>query len=122
LLGFFGHKAAYPIKDLEAVKPWLDFAQILGQVHPKAPAPQLVTVPTQGTVLEAIVAECDACEDFIRQSRVLDLRTQEAKTKQEESESDRRERRLAANDLTEFGAGLGGDINITVNKPAEPPT
>jgi hypothetical protein len=121
LLGFFGHKAAYPIKNLEAVKSWLDFEQILRQVEPATPAPQLVTLPTQGTVLEAIVAECDACEDFIRQSRVLDLRTQEAKSKQEEAEADRRERRLTANDLTEFGQGLGGDINITVNKPAEPP-
>ena len=94
LLGFFGHKAAYPISDLDAVKPWLDFEELKRQVQPATPAPQLVTLPTHGTVLEAILAECDACEDFIRQSRTLDLRTQEAKTRQEEAEARRRQMRL----------------------------
>lgn len=118
LLGFLGHKAAYPIKDLEAVKPWLDFEALQREVQPVTRAPQLVTLPTQGTVLEAIVAECDACDDFIRQSRVLDLRTQEAKTKQAEAEARRRELRLSGNDLTEFGDLAGDDVNITVNRSA----
>lgn len=94
LLGFLGHKAAYPINNIDAVKYWVDFRQLLNDVQPTTPQPQLITLPTQGTVLETIVAECDACEDFIQKSRVFDLRTQEAKAKQEEAEARRRKMRL----------------------------
>jgi len=125
LLGFFGHKAAYPIKDLEAVKPWLDFDALEREVQPATRPPQLVTLPTQGTVLEAVVAECDACEDFIRQSRILELRTQEAKAEQQEAESRRRLMRLDSQppDLSDPQSTVaGGRVVINVDDDAPAPS
>jgi hypothetical protein len=123
LLGFLGHKAAYPIKDLDAVKPWLDFEHLQREMQMVIHPPQLVTLPTQGTVLEAIVAECDACEDFIQQSRVLDVRTQEAKTQQQEAEARRRQMRLDNDppDLSDPQTTLAGGrvvINVDNDEPS----
>lgn len=35
----------------------------------KAGKPWLVTIPTPATLMEAIVGECDACEEFIQSRR-----------------------------------------------------
>lgn len=53
-----------------------------------------MTLPTQGTVLESIVGDCDSCEDFIQQSRLIDLRVQEANARQKEQEANRQKLRL----------------------------
>jgi len=115
LRGFLGHKAAYPINDLEAVKPWIDFDEMKKTISIPPGEPQLVTLPTQGTILEAIIGECDACEDFIQQSRVLDLRTQDAKTRQEESEAARFEKRVESGDYSDPKALTAGKVVINID-------
>jgi hypothetical protein len=126
LVGFLGHKAAYPIREagLEAVKPWIDFpaltSQALDVLRADEPPPALITLPTHGTILEAIVGECDACEDFIRQSRIIDLRVQEAKAQAEESEAARYRKRVETGDYADPKALSAGQVVITVG--GNPPT
>jgi hypothetical protein len=105
LLGFHADKAAYPLRQTANLQSALDLDKVLAEarkeVEAEPPPPTLVSVPTPGVLLEAMTGQCDACEDFIRESRVIDLRAQEAKASQEEAEADRRKQRLAANDLSE---------------------
>jgi len=117
VLGFLGHKAAYPINNLEAVNRWIDFNEMKKTISIPPGEPQLVTMPTHGTVLEAMVGACDACEDFIQQSRVIDLRVQEAKTKQEEAEAKRRDMRLEAQppDLSDPISSATGKVIINID-------
>lgn len=121
MLGFLGHKAAFRVLVREAVKPQIDFDAIISQVPPEAAsAPQLITLPTQGTLLEAMVGECDACEDFIQQSRVLDLRVQEAKAKREESEANRYAKRVEGGDYSDPKTPPGGKVIVNVDDNAPP--
>lgn len=112
ILGFVGEKAAYPIADFEEVDKWakqvldVSLTDLISEIKKKyeknyTPEPQLVTQPTQGTVLEATVGQCDACEDFIQQSRLIDLRVQEANAKQEESEANRLEKKVESGDYSD---------------------
>jgi hypothetical protein len=125
VLGFLGHKQAFAITNLDAVSRVVDFAalmeQVTAQFEADVPAPRLVTMPTGGTVLEAMVGECDACEDFIEQSRVFDLRVQAAKAAQEESEAVRRQMRLGLTppDLDFPGGSTASNVSVNVN-PASP--
>ena len=120
VLGFLGHKEAFAIAD-PAVITAVDFPTLIGQVQQdlaaEQPAAWLVSLPTPGSVLESIVGECDACEDFIQQSRVIDLRMQDAKTKQEETEAQRRAMRLAATppDLSSPTPISAGSVTIAIN-------
>jgi len=99
LLGFFVDRAAYPLRDPADIT-YVDLEKVVTAaqkvVDQKTSPPILVTLPTLGLLLEAVTGQCNACETFIDESRVLDLRTQEAKARQEEAEALRRERRLAA--------------------------
>jgi len=128
VLGFNGNKAAYPITDIQALKEWLkanlpnmeDFEEkikeIKEEVEQNEPQPQLITLPTPGTVLEAMVGQCDACEDFIQQSRLIDLRTQEAKARQEESEAKRYEKRVETEDFSDPNVPEAGKFIIKIEK------
>jgi len=115
LLGFLGHKAAYPINDLEAVKRWIDFNEMKKTISIPLGEPQLVTMPTHGTILEAMVGECDACEDFIQQSRLIDLRVQEAKAKEEESEANRYQKRVESGDYSDPKTLTAGKVVISID-------
>jgi hypothetical protein len=99
LLGFYGDRAAYPLRDVSTIAE-VNLADVIGEadkeVRGAKDAPFLISMPTPGLLLEAIVGDCNACEDFIERSRLLDLRQQEAKARQEEAEADRRAQRLAA--------------------------
>lgn len=99
LLGFYGDRAASPLKDVSMVTE-VNLGDVIGEaekeIRDAKDEPFLISMPTPGLVLEAIVGDCNACEDFIEQSRLLDLRQQEAKARQEEAEADRRAQRLAA--------------------------
>jgi hypothetical protein len=118
LLGFLGHKSALPITDLESVKRWVDFPALISDVTTSMahdePPPQLIAMPTQGTVLEAILGTCDGCEDFIRESRVIDLRVQDAKARQEESEAGRFEKRVESGDYSDPKVLAGGKVVISI--------
>jgi hypothetical protein len=63
--------------------------------------PAKVTLPTPGIALEARLGQCDACEEFIDESRELELKRRAAEVliaeehaAQEQSETKRYEKRL----------------------------
>jgi len=120
IVGFLGHKAAYPIRDaaLELLKPSIDLADLVQKARDELarerPPEQWITLPTHGTILEAMVGECDACEDFIKRSRVIDLRVQEAKAQEEESEAVRYQRRVETGDYSDPKTLASGQVVITV--------
>jgi len=123
ILGFVAHKAAYPVSDPGAVKAWVDIEAETKNLPTGPGEPQLITLPTQGTILEAVVGKCDACEDFIQKSRILDLRTQEAKAREEETEARRRELRVDAQppDLSDPLCCTKGSVSISINEPKNTP-
>jgi hypothetical protein len=119
ILGFVGEKAAYPLVDVEAVKQWINFPKLIKTVtdNPAPTAePQLITIPTRGTVLEALIGECDGCEQYIRESRVIDLKLRNAKAAQEAEEGRRRKLRLDAQppDLSDPINVKGGRVIVNV--------
>ncbi len=123
LLGFVGHKAAYAVINLEELKRWVNFKGIMDQVEVGNKEPQLITLPTLGTVLEAMVGQCDSCEEFIQKSRVFDLRTQEAKARQEESEANRYEKRVENEEYSDPDLQTAGKVVINIDgQEAEPST
>jgi hypothetical protein len=123
VIGFLGHKAAFPIVNLEALLPQVDFKTIIDQTPAEEPtAPQLITLPTSGALLEAMVGECDACEEFIRKSRLIDLRLQEAKAAEEESEATRYAKRIEGGDYSDPKTLSTGQVVITVGAAQSPPT
>jgi hypothetical protein len=111
ILGFLGDRTAYPIVDPDAVRRFLgalDAEKVRGDFDKEADRPVLVTHPTPGTVVETILGECDACEEYIRDSREIDLRRQRGLAGQAEAEARRRRMRLDASppdlsDPTEHG-------------------
>ncbi len=118
LLGFYGDRAAYPLRDIKAV-PELPLEEIIKGADEEIQTehtPMLITLPTPGLVLEATVGQCDACEDFIDNSRVIELRQQEAKARQEEAEAGRREARLVATppDLSDPHPTAPAEIRVTI--------
>ena len=125
VVGFLGHKEAFVIADPGAIKA-VDFPTLINQVLQDAaanqPEPWLVSLPTDGSLLEAIVGQCDGCEDFIQQSRVIDLRVQGAKAQQEEAEAQRRTMRLNETppDLSTPGPTGGENVTVNIGSPAQP--
>jgi hypothetical protein len=123
VLGFLGHKQAFAVTKPEQINPPI-FADLISQVtadfDKNAPAPRLIALPTGGTILESIVGQCDGCEDFIQQSRLIDLRSQDAKAQQEEAEAKRRQLRLAATppDLSAPDATAGQNVTVNVGGTA----
>lgn len=106
ILGFEDDKAIHPLTDLAAVKKFLDFEKLTKDVRASSIAPQTthLSLPTPGTVLESLLGQCDALEDYIVQSRALELRQKAAEAAQDEAEVERRRQRLGASppELGEF--------------------
>ena len=104
LIGFYADKAAYPLRRIKGLQDDVDLADVLADVDKliaEGPPPSmLVTMPTPGTLMEAIVGECDACETYIRDSRAIDLREQAARASQAEVEAVRRQTQIDQGDLT----------------------
>lgn len=71
----------------------------------------------QGTILEAIVGDCDACEDFVRKSRELDVRLQTANADKEASEATRFRTRLeqVPPDLSDPRGLSAGKVTIAID-------
>jgi hypothetical protein len=105
LLGFHADKAAYPLRQTSGLQDELDLEKVLAEarqlISDKPPSPTLVSLPTPGMVMEAITGRCDACEEYIQDSRLIDLRSQEAKAVQEEAEAERRRKRVDQNVLSD---------------------
>lgn len=74
-LGFVGERAAFPLRaDAPGVAQWYkDHVTDNPGLGDPAP-PRTVTLPGPGVALEPRLGTCDACEDFIRDHRALDLR------------------------------------------------
>jgi hypothetical protein len=68
-------------------------------------------------------APCDGCEDFIAESRKIELRTNGAKASQEESEAERRKARLGSTppDLAEFVTPATQALRVEVSGPPTSP-
>lgn len=90
-------------------------------------APLRVVVPTPGMVLEARLGQCDACEDFIKQHRLLDLKVRQeeveqaaARSRQERAEAKRREDRLKQDPpLLDDPSPKPAAIAVNVTQPPE---
>lgn len=125
ILGFLGHKVAFRLINADAVSDQIDFAALASGVALEERPAQLITVPTQGTILEASIGQCDACETFIQESRIIDLQVQRANAAKADLESRRLQMRLDANppDLSDPGASTGKTVTVTVDggAPAIPP-
>ncbi len=124
VLGFLGHKQGFAVIEPQAIKA-IDFNGVISTVREQfdadPPAPRLLTLPTGGTILEAIVGECDGCEEYVHQSRAIDLRLQEAKAKQEEVEASRREMRLNAEPPDLSDPNATGSAKVIVNVDGQQP-
>jgi len=74
LLGFYGDRAAYPLRDTKTITE-VNLDQMLKgatkEIQGAKNAPVLISMPTPGLLLEAVVGKCSACEEFIEQSRVM---------------------------------------------------
>lgn len=125
LLGFYADRSGYPLRHLDAVTD-VDLSEVLGEAEEEIRSaeqpPVLISMPTPGIVLEASLGACNACEDFIRSSRTLDLRTQEAQAQQAEAEADRRAARLAAGDLSAPDHPEAGRLVVEVRSPGDTDT
>lgn len=113
LLGFYGNLGAFPLRDA-AIVDEMDLDALLHQlqedIDQAIPEPVLITMPTPGVLMEAVTGECDACEDYIHDGRTIDLRIQAARASQEEAEADRRQQRVAQNDLSDPAPSPGALI------------
>lgn len=101
-LGFVGSRAAFPLRaDASGVAQWYkDHVTDNPGLGDPAP-PRTVTLPGPGVSMEPRLGACDACEDFIRDHRALDLTHRRAevaaarqRARQERSETRRYQLRL----------------------------
>lgn len=98
-IGMVGHRLAFPVStDYPGAQEFI--AGIFGDKLPP-PRTEEVTLPTTAITMEARLGSCDGCEEFIRDSRAIDLRTRKAAARrdeaiavQEEKEASRRQARL----------------------------
>jgi len=104
-IGFIEGKAAYPITQPELFERWFKFSDLEGikeKWESTKREPLKVSLPTSGLITEATVGQCNACEDYIIESRLIDLRQRGALASQEEAEAKRREERIEAGQLDPF--------------------
>ena len=124
LLGFLADRAAYPLIDITAADGVRDLGAILDEIRKGIPdqhdEPILVTHPTPGTVVETVLGECDACETYIEQSRLIDLRQRGARADQEVEEARRRQMRLDKQppDLSDFIPFNEGRVVVNIDNDA----
>lgn len=136
VIGFYGKYVAFPLINVSIFAKRLDIPKLIKLLNSNIPAAvsDLVTIPTSSTILEGKLGDCDLCEDYIDQSRLADVRQQNAKAALDEAEANyknsrtavsdmealRRQERIAAGDLSDpighSNANL--DINLTTNSDA----
>lgn len=97
-IAFYGDKVALRIVHLEDASRLLgldlesivDAADNLEEPHDQS----IVTLPVAATVMESRVGECNSCEEYIRESRRIELIRVDAVASQQRSEAARRTMRL----------------------------
>lgn len=127
--GFHGSRGAVRVTDLEWLRSQgaFDWQQELADALaglPAAAAPDLITLPTQGMVVEPALGRCDGCEDFVAEHRRLDLDNKRAevagaqgRAAQAAEEARRLKLRNDAGTLTDPTPYEGGSTSVTVNSP-----
>jgi len=94
--GFVGIRAAVKVTDLDWVKDegGLDWQAMVDKaVRDSAGAAEseLITLPTQGMVVEPALGQCCACEDFVQEHRKLDLDYRAAEVRLAQAKADQAE-------------------------------
>lgn len=105
-IGFVGEKAAFPLLNPRLLNTYFD-ADLLDKVVKDIKSnfrqdPMTITLPTPGPIAEVALGQCCGCEDYIVESRAIDLRQQTAEAGQKQAEADRRMARIAAGNLDPF--------------------
>jgi|GEM_PF-1920252 len=123
--GFVGIRAAVKVTDLDWVKDegGLDWQAMVDKaVRDSAGAAEseLITLPTQGMVVEPALGQCCACEDFVQEHRKLDLdyraaevRLAQAKADQAEQEVARFKKRVDAGELGDPTPFEGASVTVS---------
>lgn len=105
-IGFVGMKAAFPLLDPKLLKTYFDPESIqkaAKDIESNAKQePMAINLPTPGPITEVTLGQCCGCEDYIVESRLIDIRHRGALASQEEAEANRRERRIDAGQLEPF--------------------
>jgi hypothetical protein len=93
-IGMIDHCLAFPISasTVPSVEDVID--GLFGAQDSPFVRAEEITLPTTAVTMEARLGTCDACEDFIHESRKIDLRSQSAAADQAQAEADRRRARL----------------------------
>lgn len=95
-VGFYGDRLAFPValSAHEELKQWFT-SNLANNAEVTAIAGERpVSLPTPGIAVESRLGQCDACEDFIREQRAIELRTRAAQAAKEEREAERYAQRL----------------------------
>jgi hypothetical protein len=106
-IGVVNGKLAFPVNlddaiaadpsTLSALATWFDTLIRDNTDLDDGPAPSVMSLPTPAITLETRLGTCDACEEFIEESRHADLRKRRAEAKRMEQEAHRLELRLQQN-------------------------
>ena len=116
-MGMVASKLAFPVNlddlpaaaspaTVTALRAWFD-RMIRNNVElDRGPPSTVVSLPTPGIALETRLGGCDGCEDFIDETRKIDLRQRAALASQAESEANRyaARRQLVPPDLSDPSA------------------
>lgn len=140
-IGFVEDKAAYPVQFSDALRRFFpidnngetslkDFlARLKEKFNDQSRQTSEIVLPTLGTVAEAVLGECCACEDYIIDSRKVDIRQgnaraalDEAKAQIDTAEANRRAQRIAADpaDLSDPIEHAHGQLHVSVESSSAP--
>ena len=139
-IGFVDRRAAYPVQYEEPLRsafPIDETAQpslkvfleeLKEKFRARTKSVAKVDLPTLGTVAEAQLGSCEACESYIVESRRVDIRQQDAKAAVDEAkaqldkvEAARREKRLVAEppDLTDPIEQPRGELYVNLRESGQ---
>jgi hypothetical protein len=94
--------------------------QGLGNLTPVNLRTQKIMIPAQGITIDSRLGKCSTCEDYIKETRTIELQRLKAVAKQAEYEADRLEYRLkAVPKLLENPTPSGGSLRIKLEKETE---
>jgi hypothetical protein len=95
-VGHYGDRLALPValSAHEQLKKWFSDNLAANTEVTGITGERRVTLPTPGVAMETRLSHCDACEDYIRDQREIDLRTRAAQAAKEEREAERYGQRL----------------------------
>lgn len=122
IAGFVGTRAAFRVLDEDWFKlSGYDHASVMSNravtsflSSPRAPDD--ITMPTPGLVVEPRLGQCTACDDFVMAHRQLDLELKREDVAKARAENQRRQLRIAAGDLDD-PEDRQAHIGVTLDAP-----